>query len=131
MLKINNEEYKTTLTEIKFVNATHNKQKGFSILVTININLHDANGYIKFYVDFFNNNDFKNIENKEYIELPTELDSKIDMIAIFDTKNFIDFIDSNVTLKFGNIIDDKIEMQLNIDDKLIKLEYKGTLKIIN
>lgn len=131
MLKINNEDYKILLSEIKYVNATYNKQKGFSILVTININLNGVNGYIKFYVDFFNNNNFKNIENKEYIELPTELDSKITMIEIFDTNKFIDFIDSNVTLKFGNIIDDRIEMHLNINDELIKLEYQGMLNINN
>ena len=51
-------------------------------------------GYISFDVDFFNNKDFKNIENKTYIELPTNMHSKIDMIEISDTENFIDFIDS-------------------------------------
>lgn len=131
MLKINNEDYKILLSEIKYVNATHNKQKGYSILVTMDIKLNDAKGYISFYVDFFNTNDFQNIENKEYIELPTDFDSKITMIEIFDTKEFVDFIDSNVTLKFGNIIDNKIEMKLNINDELINLEYQGMLNINN
>lgn len=130
MLKINNEECKILLSEIKFVNAKHNKQKGYSILVTIDSELNGVKGYISFYVDFFNDNDFKNIENKEYNELPTELDSKITMIEIFDTKNFIDFIDSNVIVKFGNILDNQIEMDLKINDELIKLEYQGILDII-
>ena len=129
MLKINNEDYKILSSEIKYVNATHNKQRGYSILVTIDIKLNDAKGYISFYVDFFNTNDFQNIENKEYIELPTDLNSKITMIEIFDTKKFVDFIDSDVTLKFGNIIDNKIEMKLNINDELINLEYQGMLNI--
>ena len=124
MLKINNEECKILLSEIRFVNAKHNKQKGQSILVTSDIEVNGVKGYISFYVDFFNNNDFKNIENKEYIELPTKLDSKITMIEIFDTKNFVDFIDSNVIVKFGNILNNKIETNIKIDDKLIKLDYQ-------
>lgn len=78
-------------------------------------------------MDFFNVNDFKNIENKEYNELPTE--PKITHIEIFDTKNFIDFIDSNVIVKFGNIKNNQIEMKLDIDDILIKIKYKGLLNI--
>ena len=61
---------------------------------------------------------------KKYNELPSELNSKIDSVEIFDTKTFIDFIDSNVTLEFENIKDNKIYMKLDIDDELIKIEYK-------
>ena len=39
-----------------------------------------------FYVDFFETNDIKNIENKKYIELATESNSKITMIEILDQK---------------------------------------------
>ena len=129
VLKLNNKNYKIKLAEIKYVNATNNKQKGYSILVNIDIELNNANGYISFYVDFFKDNNFKNIENKEYIELPTKLDSKITMIEIFDTQNFIDFIDSEVKVKFGNIINKEIEMKLYIKDDLINIEYFGTLNI--
>ena len=55
--------------------------------------------------------------------------SKISMIEIYDTKNFIDFIDSEINLEFGNIVNNQIEMKLDIDDELIKLEYKGLLGI--
>lgn len=129
ILKLNNKNYKIKLAEIKYVNATNNKQKGYSILVNIDIELNNTNGYISFYVDFFKDNNFKNIENKEYIELPTKLDSKITMIEIFDTQNFIDFIDSDVKVKFGNIINKEIEMKLYIKDDLINIEYYGTLNI--
>ena len=129
MLEINNNKYNVLSSQIKFVNAKYNKQKGYSILVTIDIELNGVKGYISFYVDFFNDNDFKNIENKEYNELPTKLDSKITMIEIFDTKNFVDFIDSNVIVKFGNILNNKIETNIKIDDKLIKLDYQEILDI--
>ena len=78
-------------------------------------------------MDFFHVNDLKNIENKEYNELPTE--PKITHIEIFDTKNFIDFIDSNVIVKFRNILDNQIGLDLKINDELIKLDYQGILYI--
>lgn len=124
MLKINNEEYKVLSSEVRWVDATYNKRKGYSILVDIKLNHNGINGYINFYVDFFDNRDDKYIINKKYNELPSELNSKIDSVEIFDTKTFIDFIDSNVTLEFGNIKDNKIYMKLDINDELIKIEYK-------
>ena len=129
MLRINNNEYKVLTSDLKYVDATYNSKKGYSILVSLDIQLNEIKGYISFYVDFFDDNDIKIIENRKYIELPTQLNSKISMIEIYDTNNFIDFIDSEVNLEFGNIDNDRIEMKLNIDDELIKLEYKGLLNI--
>ena len=124
MLKINNEEYKVLSSEVRWVDATYNKRKGYSILVDIKLNHNGIKGYINFYVDFFDNRDDNYIINKKYNELPSELNSKIDSVEIFDTKTFIDFIDSNVTLEFGNIKDNKIYMKLDINDELIKIEYE-------
>lgn len=129
MLRINNNEYKVLTSDLKYVDATYNSKKGYSILVSLDIQLNETKGYISFYVDFFDDNDIKIIENRKYIELPTQLNSKISMIEIYDTNSFIDFIDSEVNLEFGNIDNDRIEMKLNIDDELIKLEYKGLLNI--
>ena len=125
MLKINNEEYNILSSEVRWVDATYNKRKGYSILVDIKLNHNGINGYINFYVDFFDNRDNNYIINKKYNELPSELNSKIYSVEIFDTKKFIDLIDSNVTLEFGNIKDNKIYMKLDINDELIKIEYKG------
>lgn len=128
MLKINNEEYNVLSSEVRWVDATYNKRKGYSILVDIKLNHNGINGYINFYVDFFDNRDDNYIINKKYVELPSELNSKIDSVEIFDTKTFIDLIDSNVTLEFGNIKDNKIYMKLDINDGLIKIEYKEMAK---
>lgn len=125
MLKINNEEYNVLSSEVRWVDATYNKRKGYSILVDIKLNHNGINGYINFYVDFFDNRDDNYIINKKYNELPSELNSKIYSVEIFDTKTFIDFIDSNVALEFGNIKDNKIYMKLDINDELIKIEYEG------
>lgn len=128
-LIIDNIKYKVLSSEIKFVNATNNKAKGYSVLVSLDIELNKVKGYVSFYVDFFKNKDYKTIENKIYNELPTNMDSKITMIEIFDTKKYIDFIDSIVKLKFGNIKNNQIEMDLNIDDTTVKLNYHGNLNI--
>lgn len=124
MLKINNEKYNILSSEVRWVDATYNKRKGYSILVDIKLNHNGINGYINFYVDFFDNRDNNYIINKKYNELPSELNSKIYSVEIFDTKTFIDLIDSNVALEFGNIKDNKIYMKLDINDELIKIEYK-------
>lgn len=124
MLKINNEKYDILSSEVRWVDATYNKRKGYSILVDIKLNHNGINGYINFYVDFFDNRDNNYIINKKYNELPSELNSKIYSVEIFDTKTFIDLIDSNVTLEFGNIKDNKIYMKLDINDELIKIEYE-------
>ena len=129
MLKINDQEYKLLKSEVKYAKAVRNKLEGYTILVLFDIELNNMKGYVSFYVDFFANKDFKNIVNTEYIEFPNKLDSKISMIEIFDTKNFIDFIDGDVILKFVNIINNKIEMNLIINDDLIKLEYQGMIDI--
>lgn len=128
MLKINNEKYNILSSEVRWVDATYNKRKGYSILVDIKLNHNGINGYINFYVDFFDNRDDNYIINKKYVELPSELNSKIYSVEIFDTKTFIDLIDSNVTLEFGNIKDNKIYMKLDINDELIKIEYKEMVK---
>lgn len=128
MLKINNEEYNVSSSEVRWVDVTYNKRKGYSILVDIKLNHNSINGYINFYVDFFDNRDDNYIINKKYVELPSELNSKIYSVEIFDTKTFIDLIDSNVNLEFGNIKDNKIYMKLDINDELIKIEYKEMAK---
>ena len=111
---------------IKFLmnNSIPNTPKIYKMLYKNN----EFNGYINFYVGFFDNRDDNYIINKKYVELPSELNSKIDSVEIFDTKTFIDLIDSNVTLEFGNIKDNKIYMKLDINDELIKIEYKEMAK---
>ena len=128
-LLINNLEYKILSSEINFVNSKINSKNGYSLLIAIDIILNDIKGYTSFYIDFFEEKNYKLIENACYKDLPTKLDSKISLLKIFDTNKFYDFIDSYVTLYFGKIDNGKILMNLNIDDEIIKLNYKGNLFI--
>lgn len=130
MLKINDEEYKIISKNVELKNSTQNKIKGYSLLVSINIEKNNIKGYIKFYVDFIKEKNISYYENKTYHELPTELSSKISILEIFDTLNFIDFIDSEVQLEFGDIKNNKIKMKLNINDKLIKVNLDDFMNII-
>lgn len=129
MLQINNKEYKVLDSEIKSVDATYNTQIGYSFLVSLDFELNNDKGYISFYVDFFDTQNFENIENKKYKEIPTKSNSKITMIEVFDTQDFIDFIDSEVNLNFGRIENNQVQMKLNIDDHLIRIDYDGLLNI--
>lgn len=129
ILIINNLKYKILDSEIKFVNAKNNSKKGYSLLVCIDIMLDDIKGYINFYVDFFEEKNFKLIENKIYKELPTDIHSKISLFEIFDTKKFYGYIDSYVILKFSKIDNKNILIDFKIDDENIKLSYKGNLTI--
>lgn len=131
MLYINNYEYKILMNEIRYVDSTVNKIKGYSILIDMSIELNNVKGYINIWVDFFNNNNYKNIENKIYEEIPTDLESRISMIEIYDTENFVDFIDGTIRLEFGNIVNNQIETKIYIDDEYIKLIFNGNLKIKN
>jgi len=131
MLIINGLKCKILKNEIKYANATVNKLKGYSISINVEFELDSTKGYFSFFVDFFNNNNFTNIVNKIYIENPTDFNSKIDSFEMFDTKSFIDFIDSEVNLEFGNIINNQIETKLYINDEQLKLSYEGNLNINN
>ena len=131
MLKINDEIYDVLSANVDCVNSTYNKRKGYSYALDISIKHNNVKGYVNVYIDFFlEKNHEKNIANKKYAELPTELNSKIDCIEIFDTRNFIDCIDSEVYLEFGSISDGKIKVKLDIDDELIRLDYDDLVDLI-
>ena len=129
MLKINNIEHKVIAAEIKYVNSTYNKENYYSISVSIDTELEGNSGYIKFYIDYFKDKKNENIENKKYVTLPSKLGSEISMIEIYDTKKFVDLIDSDIIVEFGSILDNKIETKININDEKIILEYDGLIDI--
>lgn len=129
MLKINDLDYSVLKSTIKFIEATHNTIQGYSILVSLDISLNDVSGYVSFYVDFFNEKNYKLIENKIYVENINDIDSKISMLEIYDTFQFIDFVDNEMKVEFKSIDDDKLGVNIYINDESIKLLYDGLLNI--
>ena len=129
IIKINNTSYNVINSKVKYAQSTYNGYKGYAILVTMDIVKDEFKGYVSFYVDFFLNNDFKNIENKSYIENLNEFDSKVSMLEILAESDFTDYVHGKVFLNFGNIINKQINMDLRIDSKELKLDYHGLLDL--
>lgn len=129
IIKINNTSYNVINSKVKYALSTHNGYKGYAILVTMDIGKDEFKGYVSFYVDFFLNDDFKNIENKSYIENLNEFESKISMLEILTESDFTDYVHGKVFLNFGNIINKQINMDLRIDSKELKLDYHGLLDL--
>ena len=133
MLLINDKKFKIIKKEVKFVDSKYNKKQGYSLLVTINfdfLNKKSENpGYISFYMEFLDARNIKYFENKKYDVYPDGFDIRLDMIEIYDLNNFIDFIDSNILVEFGSIKENEIKMKLNINDKLIKIEFDDFMDI--
>ena len=129
MIKINNASYNVINSKVKYAQSTYNGYKGYAILVTLDIVKDEFKGYVSFYVDFFLNDDFKNIENKSYIENLNEYDSKVSMLEILTESDFTDYVHGKVFLNFGNIINKQINMDLRIDSKELKLDYHGLLDL--
>ena len=129
IIKINNASYNVINSKVKYAQSTYNGYKGYAILVTLDIGKDEFKGYVSFYVDFFLNDDFKNIENKSYIENLNEFDSKVSMLEILTESDFTDYVHGKVFLNFGIIINKQINMDLRIDSKELKLDYHGLLDL--
>lgn len=123
MLKINNKNYEILQETIKFTKSKMNGKDGYSLLFAVDFK-NEIDGYLSFYIDFFEDKDFKKIENKSFTK------NKIKMFELFDTKNFIDYIDGNIVIKFGKISDNYIEVSLLVDDYAVTLEYDGLLLLL-
>lgn len=52
------------------------------------------------------------------------------MFELYSDKQFIDYIDGEIYLKFGAISNNSVETTLKIDDQEVKLEYNGSLLLI-
>ena len=129
MININGKKYKIITKTIKFQNEIYNKVNGYFPTIHIRFINKDIEGYIMFDLEFCNTKDFNNIINKKYIGNPSDFNSKVSCVEIFDTEKFIDYVDSDVYFELRNIVDNGIECQLKIDDSAIKLEFEGELDI--
>lgn len=132
MLKINDAEYNNITKEtFIFSNAIYNKTIGYIPFINIEFVNDNIKGYINIDLDFNTTVDINNYVNKTIVDNPCNDKPKIGVIEIFDTKMFYDFIDSEVNISFKNILNNKIETKILINDENIKLEYNGYLEILD
>ncbi len=129
MFKLNNKEYEITLSKINFSNTEYNNKTGYSIYINLEFLINNNKGYINIGLDYFDNCNYNFLINKTYKDNPCNIPTSINYIEIFDTKMFYDFIDSDVSIRFGNIINNKIEMNLLVDDENIKIEYSDLVEL--
>ena len=127
MLKINDKNVDCiSKKEIKVIKSIVNKNEGFGIRINVIFTINNINGYFTLNFAHENNNDINKFINKTY-KGNWYSDNGDILLEIFDTNNFVDFIDSEVKLEFGDIDNNQIKMILSINDKLIKLEYVNIL----
>ena len=130
MLYIDNEKREIISNEIRFVNANIDRVNGYSILIEIIYAYNKKREFLTFSIDFFNDKNFENIENKTYIDIPTKRYSKIRIVEITEAKNLIKHIKNDVKIIFGSIKDNTIPTEINIDIEYLKINYNGNLDII-
>ena len=117
MLKINNKDCEVLEETIKFTKSKINNKEGYSFLLSVDF----YGGYLTFYIDFSDKKDFKKIENKIFTK------EQIKMFELYSDKQFIDYIDGDIFLKFDNINNHHIKASLEVNDVDMVLEYNGLL----
>lgn len=120
MLKINNKDCEVTEETIKFTKSKINNKDGYSLLLSVDF----YDGYLTFYIDFFDKKDFKKIENKIFTK------EQIKIFELYSDKEFIDSIDGDIFLKFDNINNNHIKASLEVNDLDMALAYNGSLLLI-
>ena len=117
MFKINNKDCEVLEENIKFTKSKINNKDGYSFLLSVDF----YGGYLTFYIDFSDKKDFKKIENKIFTK------EQIKMFELYSDKQFIDYIDGDIFLKFDNINNNHIKASLEVNDLDMVLEYNGLL----
>lgn len=132
MLYIDDKNLEVTKQTISIGNYIKNGKKGYNIniyLAFINIATKE-NGYINLDVGFEKNNNIKNFLNKEYKGNTFQNSSDDVYLEVFDTEKFLDSeIESNITVKLKNKIDNKVNTYIEVNDELIKIKFLGLLNI--
>ena len=130
MLEMNQQICEIRYSELRYVISLFNSKRFYSFLVDIEFTLQNEKGYISFYIGDFEEKNIKNIEEKEFFTNDYR-NSNIQLLEIYDTKNFIDDINGSIDVKFGRVVDNTIEINVVVEDEFVHLKYNGILTIKN
>ena len=130
MLEMNQQICEIRYSELRYVTSLFNSKRFYSFLVDIEFTLQNEKGYISFYIGDFEEKNIKNIEEKEFFTNDYR-NSNIQLLEIYDTKNFIDDINGSIDVKFGRVVDNTIEINVVVEDEFVHLKYNGILIIKN
>ena len=128
MLEMNQQICEIRYSALHYVTSLINSKRLYSFLVDIEFTLQNQKGYISFYIGDFEEENIKNIEEKEFFTNDYE-NSIFQLLEIYDTKNFIDDLSGSIDVKFGRVVDDTIEVNIVVKDERVHLKYNGILNI--
>ena len=128
MLEMNQKRCEIRYSLLHYVTSLFNSKRLYSFLVDIEFTLQNQKGYISFYIGDFEEENIKNIEEKEF-STKDYRNSTIHLFEIYDTKNFINDINGSIDVKFGRVMDDIIEINIVVEDEQVHLKYDGILTI--
>ena len=131
MLIINGHEVNIITQEIKVGSYIINGKQGYDVVISLEFNKNNKVGYICLSAGYELEKNIYKFLNRVYKSVPF-FDSKeeITLFEVFDTEHFYDTeIESEIYLNIKNIINNKIEVDFEVNDKLIKIKYNGLLNI--
>lgn len=131
MLVIDGKEYEVRLEEVKVGNFRLNGVEGHDVCLFLEFyDENDVNGYINLNGGFELEEDINYFINREYKGLNFEDGDHISF-EVFDTKKFLDSeIESEIKFTVGDMEDDYIYVNIEVNDELINIKYDGKMKFI-
>lgn len=129
MLLINNKEFEITSEELKINEFINNGINGYCINLELKFKINDKIGYLNLSAGFQRNANICEFINKEYIGKPFDKKgNQINNFEVFDTNNFYDTeIESDITFKLKTALDDKIDVEFEVKDKLLEIKFNDCL----
>ena len=129
MLKINNKTMELTEQKIYVGKYTKNGINAHNICIELRFINNNEKGYINLDAGYETDNSITSFLNKTYRGVPFENDDIY--FEIFDTAKFYDTeIESEITIKVGDIEDNKVNVCIDVNDELVNVKFDGDLDLI-
>lgn len=133
MLTVNGKSAEIKKTRFMLSNYTHNGEPfGYCGHLEVKFEINDKKGYFDFDIDVIKDKDISYYENKEYYCIPEGNVNEINYLEIFDTLTFYDIgtFFNKMVVKFGEIENDKIKVQIKVEETTVTVEFDDYVNII-
>lgn len=132
MLKVNGKIAKIKNTKFILSNYIHNGEpSGYCGYIEVKFEINGKNGYFDFDIDGIKDKNISYYENREYCCVPNDNVNEINYLEIFDTNMFYDIgtFFNKMKVKFGKIEDNKIKVQIVIEETTVAIEFDDYINI--
>lgn len=133
MLKVNGKIAEIKKTRFILSKYIHNgTPSGYCGHLEVKFEIDGKDGYFDFDVDVIKDKNIFYYENKEYCCIPEDNIKEINYLEIFDTNTFYDIgtFFNKMTVKFKEIKNKKIHVQIMVDETVVSLEFDDDVNII-